>query len=271
MNKKKILSLCLVICLLAVAVVGGTLAYFTDTDADLNVMTTGNVVIIQNETDRNGDAWADDDTAHLVPAVYLDAEGQPYNPTYGWEGPAGDATGTCDGPDGNTMSIYDANINNEVDKIVSVTNDGTEPAYVRTFVLLEDTNNMSDKVHIAYSDMTREVIDNVAIGDETFEVWIFTYEEAIQPGATSPASLKQVWLDPLADNSWKEAIGEDGFTILVFSQATQVQGFEDFGAEVALDTAFGDATADSIVDWLDEVNGPKTTGAQNVIGGGSQQ
>ncbi|MBO5298561.1 MAG: signal peptide protein, partial [Clostridia bacterium] len=29
--KKKILSLCLVVCLLATAIVGGTLAYFSDT------------------------------------------------------------------------------------------------------------------------------------------------------------------------------------------------------------------------------------------------
>ena len=29
--KKKIIALCLVVCLLAIAVIGGTLAYFTDT------------------------------------------------------------------------------------------------------------------------------------------------------------------------------------------------------------------------------------------------
>ena len=43
--KKKILSLCLVLALAAVAVVGGTLAYFTDTDAETNVFTVGNVSI----------------------------------------------------------------------------------------------------------------------------------------------------------------------------------------------------------------------------------
>ena len=43
--KKKILSLTLVVCLLAIAVVGGTLAYFTDDDNAENTFTVGNVTI----------------------------------------------------------------------------------------------------------------------------------------------------------------------------------------------------------------------------------
>ena len=37
--KKKIISLCLVVALGATAVIGGTLAYFTDTDDATNVIT----------------------------------------------------------------------------------------------------------------------------------------------------------------------------------------------------------------------------------------
>lgn len=43
--KKKILALCLVVVLAITAVTGATLAYFTDTDADTNVFTVGNVDI----------------------------------------------------------------------------------------------------------------------------------------------------------------------------------------------------------------------------------
>lgn len=43
--KKKILSLCLVTALAATAIVGGTMAYFTDTDAETNVFVTGKVDI----------------------------------------------------------------------------------------------------------------------------------------------------------------------------------------------------------------------------------
>ena len=43
--KKKILVLCLVVALAVTAVVGGTLAYFTDTDEETNTFTVGNVKI----------------------------------------------------------------------------------------------------------------------------------------------------------------------------------------------------------------------------------
>ena len=48
--KKKILALCLVVALAVTAVVGGTLAYFTDTDDAENTFTTGKVDITLNET-----------------------------------------------------------------------------------------------------------------------------------------------------------------------------------------------------------------------------
>ena len=52
MSKKKIISLCLVVCLLATAI-GGTLAYFTDTDTQVqNTFTVGNVSIDLTETNK---------------------------------------------------------------------------------------------------------------------------------------------------------------------------------------------------------------------------
>ena len=90
----------------------------------------------------------------------------------------------------------------------------------------------------------------------------------MEAGKTSKPSLKQVWLDPMTDNGWYDMLGEDGaFTIVAFSQATQVAGFETLGAEAALDAAFGDVTIDSIPTWV-ETTGIKTTGRNNVIGGG---
>ena len=47
--KKKIVSLALAVCLIAIAAVG-TLAYFTDKDAKTNTFTTGKVDITLNET-----------------------------------------------------------------------------------------------------------------------------------------------------------------------------------------------------------------------------
>lgn len=49
--KKKIVTLCVVICLLAVAAIGGTLAYFTDNETATNVFTMGKVDIELTETE----------------------------------------------------------------------------------------------------------------------------------------------------------------------------------------------------------------------------
>ena len=55
--KKKILAICLVIALAATAVIGGTLAYFTDTtEAKVNEFTVGNVDIDLTEPKWKGDA-----------------------------------------------------------------------------------------------------------------------------------------------------------------------------------------------------------------------
>ena len=47
--KKKIIALCLIVALAATAVIGGTLAYFTDTDEAVNTFTMGNVQIALQE------------------------------------------------------------------------------------------------------------------------------------------------------------------------------------------------------------------------------
>ena len=56
--KKKITAIALVVCLVAVAIVGGSLAYFTDTKTATNTFTMGDVKIKLDETDvknPNGD------------------------------------------------------------------------------------------------------------------------------------------------------------------------------------------------------------------------
>lgn len=51
--KKKITALCLCVALLAIAVVGASLAYFTDTKSATNTFTMGNVAIKLDETNVN--------------------------------------------------------------------------------------------------------------------------------------------------------------------------------------------------------------------------
>lgn len=62
--KKKIIALCLVVALAATAIVGGTLAYFTDTDDATNTFTVGNVDITLTEPNWEGSGSQD------APEVY---------------------------------------------------------------------------------------------------------------------------------------------------------------------------------------------------------
>lgn len=235
--KKKILSMCLVVALLAIAIVGGTLAYFTDDDSDLNVMTTGNVSITQNEE-------FDAENAKLIPSVE-DANG---NPT-----------------------------NNVIEKVVTVTNDGSEDAYIRTFILCEanqDAETGYVSTDFVWFDTNTEDYSGYALSDEEgnliyvdvegvpYEVWMFVYDTKLDAGATSAASLEKVWLDAATtQEDMKLVMGEDGkYNVIVFSQAVQVAGFET--ADAAFEAAYvpyDEISADDIVDWVKEANA-KTQG-----------
>ena len=63
--KKKILAIVLCVAMLAIAIVGGTMAYFTDTKAQTNTFTTGNVsikldeVVVQKVEDSTKDTYGD--------------------------------------------------------------------------------------------------------------------------------------------------------------------------------------------------------------------
>ena len=300
--KKKIVSLCLVIALLATAITGATLAYFTDADKDVNVMTTGNVKIVQNETDRYGDPWNVDVvdgeekevTPTLLPAVYLkpDAEGNmvPYNPTTSTEGPGGYGpqtvdgkemwyTGTMNNTDGDgVLKIYDGNINGEVDKVISVTNGSTMDVWVRTIVLMENDaeNNILGKVHMRANygkngdtNLTWPIDcpDLINVGGTNYSVAVFTYKEALAAGATSSPSLMQLFLNPKTDNTWYDLVDGE-FNIIAISQAVQKEGFDT--AEQALDTAFGAVNTENVTDWLaDENLVIRTDGLSNDIAGGN--
>jgi predicted ribosomally synthesized peptide with SipW-like signal peptide len=67
--KKKILAIVLCIAMLAIAIVGGTMAYFTDTDAKTNTFTVGNVSIVL--TEPNWDATGAAEAADAYPGEAL--------------------------------------------------------------------------------------------------------------------------------------------------------------------------------------------------------
>ena len=98
--KKKILSLCLVVALAATAIVGGTLAYFTDSDEAENVFQVGNIDIELHEAEETG-IYKDDDYIEWL-------EEQTIMPGL------------------------------QLDKIVWVENTGNQPAYVRVTIIVPE-------------------------------------------------------------------------------------------------------------------------------------
>lgn len=68
--KKKITAVALVVALLAVGIIGGTLAYFTDTDDATNTFTMGNVGITLTEPSYQGE----EGVLHVYPGQTIDKD-----------------------------------------------------------------------------------------------------------------------------------------------------------------------------------------------------
>ncbi|MBP3371658.1 MAG: hypothetical protein J6L88_03940, partial [Clostridia bacterium] len=216
MAKKRVATLALSIALLLAVTVGGTLAYLTDTDSDVNVMTLGNVKIEQIEQQLG------DDGETLVPFE----QGKDLYP------------GTS------------------VSKIVSVKNTGKSDAYFRTLFAFEDLPDsetfgmgfpIGESSGYRWSWGTPEA--TIVVDGVTYQVYEAVYTKALAVGETSAASLTKVEFAPSCTNEDMEALGGT-YDILVLSQAVQVAGFEDQGAAAALDTAFGDVNYDNAMEWF---------------------
>ena len=243
---KKVIAWLLVLALTAALAVGGTLAYLTDTDEDVNVMTIGKVKIDQLEYERIDTETADQnatvqefhDNKPLYPAVT--DKGFDYTPgdTYvDWK---------QIGKDGYTSDIWDpSKINNEIDKMVFVKNKGDYDAYVRSVFAFEagkytTLDEFQSMVHLNLNESDWAWDWNqtpVTIGESTYFVATATYNKVLEPGALTEISLSQIALDKTATNADVEAFGET-YQVLVKTQAIQADGFDD--PDTALNEGFGD-------------------------------
>lgn len=245
MNKKKLVSLCLVLALLVTAAIGGTMAYFSDKDAQTNVFTTGDVKIdLWEDFDNDGDGLEE-----LIPTTGKDADG---------------------------------NIINAVEKEVYVENTGSEAAYVRVHIAIPqildngyDTFDASQNVlHFNYDkdsigegkwDWSKSNDDKKYEGNWNFyttnidgvwyNVYVVTYTSELA-GATANAAggvtvdaMHQVYLEATTTQADIEEINKTlngEWKIYVAAEGTQAQGFDD--AFTALNTAFG-TPGNYAVDW----------------------
>ena len=223
--KKKLVTGALLCAFGAVAVTGGTLAYFTDKDQAENVFTTGNVDIALEEV-------FDAKNAKLMPGIDIQKEVDVKN------------TGSEDA----YVRVHLA--------VPSMLDSGSEDepefaAYNNTLhwnfakATVEDGkwNWNADKGGANYPgnggnwNMYQQVIDGIQ-----YNVYVATYETALKTGDVADNAIHKVYLDANVTNEMMSAItAEDALgtnpKVLVFAEGGQVAGFNN--AYDALNTQFG--------------------------------
>ena len=265
MTRKKILALTMVTALAATAVVGGTLAYFTDTEVATNEFTLGNVVIDLVEEQRNNDGTGLEEFKNdkvLLPIV-------------------GSAQGEKENVGGYNLPTAE----NWVDKIVTVDNEGSQPAYVR--VLFAFPAKMDDKqsaaemmLHWNYDGLEKDGTwtrtdcgVEIIIDNEKYNVYNYTYNAVLRANeTTSSPAITGVYIDKRVDatvdadgnvtysmtNGRGESVSAtyaNGTApkLLVLTQGVQSAGFEAQGADAALTAGFGTVDTTNAQKWFDAI------------------
>lgn len=247
MSKRKILTLALSICMIAILAVGGTLAYFSDTDKATNVFTTAKINIALKEQQRDGKGG-------LKPFVQ--------------EKVLFPIVGSAQG-DKDVMGMPVAE--NYVDKIITIENlaDSTD-AYVRLYIaipsVLDNVQDAGQNVlhfnignNFEYESYTAAdhanwgaetlLVKDYAIGDINYNVYYRDYNKVMAKNTeTGSAAYVGFYLDKGVDydnvNKYYTINGEkinfdftNGVKIPVFAVGVQSAGFGT--AAAAVDAAFG--------------------------------
>ena len=239
---KKVIAWLLVLVLTATISIGATLAFLTDTDEDVNVMTLGKVRIDQLEYERidtqtkdgNAEVRKFRDDKPLYPAI-IDKE------KFHWTAGESYVDWGQIGKDSYTSEIWNPDeINNEVDKMVFVKNKGNYDTYVRSVFAFEagqyeNLDEFLKTIHLnlntqdwTWDWMEAPVSISSKDGSTTTNYFIAaaTYNKILKPGELTEISLAQIALDPTATNEDLKAFG-DTYQVLVKSQAIQADGFDD--------------------------------------------
>ena len=256
--KKKITALCLCVALLAVAVVGASLAYFTDTDNATNTFAVGNVKIDLIEQERKLDAdgnktteLTDFDNGHKLYPIVGSAQGEK------------DALGM-------------PTAKNYVDKMVTIKNTGSEAAYIRAYFAIpaaldDGYETFNAGMNVLHFNFGNQVVNGVitstegvewkwthgskwnyfetTIGSIKYNVYYADYYKALDPNAITEQLVQGVYLDKtfnMTENG-PEAFGKpfevdagwdwNNVSCPVFAVAVQAEGFDN--AAAAMDAAFG--------------------------------
>lgn len=267
MKKKSILMAAIAVMLVAVLVVGGTLAYFTDTKSATNTFTMGNVKIelLESQYHRvnagkgNATGLTEPLSGGYLWAANVDMQGTTENtPNYTtsgetWSGQyfsdaqiEADAKTYKDG----YFAEHSENMvpGSNVRKCPYVKNTGASDAYVRVRVLIPvslftvidngpsywttTAMNEGQVTSVAvdtYNNKGANAVDKVTRGGIDYYVYDFTYTKALKPGELT---FWNAWGNIAID---KNATSEDlanvkSFNVLVEADAIQADGFANAAA-----------------------------------------
>ncbi len=247
MNKKKILVLAVSVALIAILAIGGSLAYFTDTDEATNTFTAGGVAIdlIEKERDGNGGLKEFTQGQVLMPIV-------------------GSAQGEKD-------DLGQPVAENYIDKIVTIKNTSKSAAWVRAYFAIpsalddgyETFNAGANILHFNFGNKNGASTYGVqwnwqhgnswnyfetTIDGVTYNVYYADYYQPLPAGETTEQFISGVYLDSNVD--MKDGVYVDNrfptadLSILkgtvkcpVKAVAVQAAGFDN--AAAAIDAAFG--------------------------------
>lgn len=235
--KKKILAFAMVFALAAVAVVGGSLAYFTDEDETENTFAVGNVnisMIEQQRNEQNPDMLSPYvDGSTLIPVVENEKESPVIT--------------NGDNDETNDVALpSEANYANYIDKIVRVSNTGKSQAYVRAFIAIPssiDAFTLGGGLHLSLGE-SKSWEDLIPAGTATinsikYNVYSRINSEVVESWTTTAPAYSGIYLDKDVDADENgnliingNAVGRSTYTvegkvvIPVFAQAIQVAGFD---------------------------------------------
>lgn len=239
--KKKILALCLVVALAATAIVGGTLAYFTDTKDATNTFTVGNVKIqllestlhrenagVPNDQQSDSELWSDVDKLGSNNTSPYKAGDTYYT----------DAQIEADAATYQTVLAANNKLNpgESYHKMPYVKNTGANPAYVRIRVMFPadlDTAILNSSMYTTSAISQGEFVmsyDNsgsVDRGGVKYNVYTFTRNEPLQPGEMTYWNVwGTVHMDADVTNEEIAKLVPNGtFDVLVEADAIQSDSF----------------------------------------------
>ena len=238
--KKKLLALVLVVALAATAVIGGTLAYFTDTDEAVNTFTLGNVKIdLQEVFDAHNAVLRPGSQTNnkIQKEVRIQNTGtEKAYVWYKWYIPS--ALDSTDGSTGTNNVVHVNSPGSTWDRYRE--NSNYWPAGQTEPLPLEKTWDHD-------SQGVQGFIGTENIGGIQYNVYIALYHGVLAPNEITSLGMSQVYLDSKVDNAVDEngnvyytingtRIDYDfsqGVDIIVKAYGIQAEGFKDVYAAYA--------------------------------------